>query len=297
MPELQHVSTGALDVAYYDVGPRDGMPVLLLHGYPDDAHAYAAVWSALADEGFRTITPYLRGHGPTRIRDGHARSGQQAAIGQDLLDLLDVLQLGRVGLVGYDWGGRAACIAAALRPSEVEFLVAGQGYLILDTRSDPVPRHPEAERAYWYQWYFCTKRGAAGLAQNRAALAKTLWREWSPSWHFTEDAFARCAPSFDNPDHVEVVLHSYRHRNGEAAGDPRYEDLERRLAAQPTIAAPTIVLHGADDQVSFPAWSEHHARFFTSSYERRLLPGVGHFLPREAPGAIVRAVLDAQQRA
>jgi pimeloyl-ACP methyl ester carboxylesterase len=295
MTELRHVRTASLDVGYYDVG--DGVPVVLLHGYPDDAHAYAQVWPALAKAGYRAITPYLRGHGPTRIRDGHARVGQQAAIGQDLLDLLDALDLKQVGLVGYDWGGRAACIAASQQPERVAFLVAGQGYLIQDTINEPVPADAEIERAYWYQWYFCTARGAAGLAKNRAAIGRALWREWSPNWTFDEASFAECAASFDNQDYVEVVLHSYRHRNREASGDARYDGLETILSKRPKISVPTIMLHGADDRVSFARVTEDHARFFTGSYERRVLRGVGHFIPREAPQAVIDAVLEAHRRA
>jgi pimeloyl-ACP methyl ester carboxylesterase len=295
MTELQHVRTSSLDVGYYDVG--DGVPVVLLHGYPDDAHAYARVWPALARAGFRMITPFLRGHGPTRIRDGHARVGQQAAIGQDLLDLLDALELKRVGLVGYDWGGRAACVAAALAPERVAFLVAGQGYLIQDTISAPSAADPVFERAYWYQWYFCTARGAAGLAKNRAAIGRALWREWSPGWRFDEASFAECAASFENQDYVDVVLHSYRHRNGEAAGDARYDALEATLSKRPNISVPSIALQGAEDRVTFARTTEDHARFFSGAYERRLLPGVGHFIPREAPQAVIDAVLEAHSRA
>jgi pimeloyl-ACP methyl ester carboxylesterase len=294
MTELRRIQTNTLDIGYYDVG--DGLPVLLLHGYPDDAHAYAQVWPALAKAGYRAITPYLRGHGPTRIRDGHARVGQQASIGQDLFDLLDALDLQQVGLVGYDWGGRAACIAAALQPERVAFLVAGQGYAIQDTISEPKPAVPEIERAYWYQWYFCTARGAAGLTKNRVEIARALWREWSPSWNFDDATFAACAEAFDNPDYVDVVLHSYRHRNFAAPGDPRYSALERILSAKPKISAATIVLHGADDRVTFPSATEDQASFFKGPYERRVLPGVGHFIPREAPQAVVDAVLDLQQR-
>ncbi len=296
MTELRRIQTDTLDLGYYDVG--EGFPVVLLHGYPDDAHTYKEVWPALAKAGYRAIVPHLRGHGPTRIRDGHARVGQQAAIGQDLLDLLDALNLQQVGLVGYDWGGRAACIAAALQPDRVKFLVAGQGYLIQDTLSDPAPSpDPETERAYWYQWYFCTARGVAGLTSHRAVMGRALWREWSPPWQFSDADYDECAASWDNPDYVDVVVHSYRHRNREAAGDPRYDALERTLSVKPKIAVSTIVLHGAEDRVFFAQKTEPHDKFFTGPYERRVLPGVGHYIPREAPQAVVDAVLEAHRRA
>ncbi|GIL40745.1 alpha/beta fold hydrolase [Roseiterribacter gracilis] len=296
MTELRRVQTETLDLAYFEIG--DGFPVVLLHGYPDDANTYKYVWPKLAELGFRVIVPHLRGHGQTRIRDGHARVGQQGAIAQDLFDLLDALSLQQVGLVGYDWGGRAACIAAALQPDRVKFLVAGHGYLIQDTLSAPAPSaDQEIERAYWYQWYLCTARGAAGVQQNRKVMGRALWDEWSPPWVFSNEDFEECAASWDNPDYVDVVVHSYRHRNGEAASDPRYDALERALAEKPKIAVPTIVLHGADDRVSFARLTADHATFFTGPYERRVLPGVGHFLPREAPDAVVQAVLDLQSRA
>lgn len=296
MTELRRLRTATLDLAYFEIG--EGAPVVLLHGYPDDANTYKYVWPQLAAQGFRVIVPHLRGHGPTRIRDGQARVGQQAAIGQDLLDLLDMLELQQAGLVGYDWGGRAACIAAALQPARVAFLVAGHGYLIQDTLAPPAPSpDQELERAYWYQWYMCTARGRAGVERNRKAMGHALWREWSPPWNFTPADFDECAASWDNPDYVDVVVHSYRHRNGEAKSDPRYDALEASLAKKPKIAVPTIHLHGADDRVSFVRLTDDHAKFFTGFYERRVLPGVGHYIPREAPDEVVRAVLDLQRRA
>ena len=265
----------------------------LLHGFPDDARAYDLVGPLLAAAGCHAIAPYLRGYGPTRFLDPAApRSGQQTALAQDLLDLLDALRLARVALVGYDWGGRAACIAAALRPEWVRCLVAIGGYLIQDTLHPSEPVHPTTERRLWYQWYFATERGRAGLARNRRALCRLLWATWSPTWRFGEEEFERTAGSFDNPDFVDVVLHSYRHRHGWAAGLPRYAAREAELASRPPIRVPTLVLHGAEDDLDVLENSEGQEHLFTAAYERRALPGVGHFPPREAPEVVAAAVLD-----
>jgi pimeloyl-ACP methyl ester carboxylesterase len=265
---------------------------VLLHGFPYDAHAYDEVAPRLAAAGCRVIVPYLRGYGPTRfLSPDTPRSGQQAVLGHDLLALLDALQIRDAVLAGYDWGGRAACVVAALWPERARGLVSGGGYNIQDIARSMEPQPPERELGFWYQYYFHSERGRAGLAQNRYELGKLLWRMWSPTWRFNEATYARTAASFDNPDFVDVVIHSYRHRFALAPGDPSVEDSERRLAAQPPITVPTIVLHGHDNGVSPVASSERHARLFKGPYERRVVPGVGHNLPQEAPAEFAAAVL------
>jgi pimeloyl-ACP methyl ester carboxylesterase len=286
------VTAGVLSVAYEATGAPSGAPVVLLHGFPYDAHAYDDVAPRLAAAGCRVIVPYLRGYGPTRfLAGGTPRSGQQAALGHDLLALLDALALRGAVVAGYDWGGRAACVVAALWPERVRGLVSGGGYNIQDIARALEPAPPERELALWYQYYFHGERGRAGLARNRYELGKLLWRLWSPTWRFDEATYARTAAAFDNPDFVDVVIHSYRHRYGLVPGDPAVEDSERRLAAQPPITVPTIVLHGHDNGVSPVATSERHTRFFTGRYERRVIAGVGHNLPQEAPADFAAAVL------
>ena len=281
-----------LEVAFEDSGLAGGEPVLRLHGVPYDPRAYDEVVPLLVEAGCRTLVPYLRGYGPTRFLDAATpRSGQQAALGKDVLDLLDALGLERAVLVGYDWGGRGACIVAALWPERVRGLVSATGYNIQDIAASVRPAHPEQEHRLWYQYYFHTPRGQAGLAANRYDLCRLLWRLWSPSWAFAEETYARTAASFDNPDFVDVVIQSYRHRYGYAPGDPALEPIEQQLAAQPGIAVPTINLHGADDGVTPLPTSDPHAAHFSGAYERRTVPGVGHNVPQEAPAAVADAVL------
>jgi pimeloyl-ACP methyl ester carboxylesterase len=287
------VRTPVLDVAYEESGPASGRPVMLLHGFPDDVHAYDDVAPPLAAAGYRVIVPYLRGYGPTRFLDSATpRSGEQAALGHDLLDLIDALDLKRPILAGYDWGGRAACVVSALWPERVGGLVSITGYNIQHIPSASQPQSPAAEHRYWYQWYFHTERGVAGLTLNRGPLCRLLWELWSPNYRFSDADYAKTAASFDNPDFVAVVIQSYRHRYGNAPGDPRYAATEARLAQRPAISVPTIVLHGAADGVGPAVQSEGHARFFTGSYRREVVPVAGHFLPRETPDAVVEAVCE-----
>jgi len=286
------VRTPTLEIAYEASGPPAGFPIILLHGFPDDARAYDGVAPPLAADGYRVLVPYLRGYGPTRFLDPAApRMAQQAAIGQDLLDFADALGIQSAGLAGYDWGGRAACIAAILAPARVRALVTIGGYNVQDTLAPPRPATAEQERAYWYQWYFNTERGRRGLAENRRAICRLLWRDWSPSYKFDDATFERTAASFDNPDFVEVVIHSYRHRHGNAPGDPRFEAIERRLAERPPITVPTVILHGGDDGVSLLRHTERELALFPTGTARRVVTGAGHFLPREPTGA--PAVVDA----
>jgi pimeloyl-ACP methyl ester carboxylesterase len=292
-PNLKRVRTPVLDLAYEESGRANGIPVVLLHGFPYDPRAFDAMLAPLAAAGCRIIAPYLRGYGPTRFLSADTpRSGEQAALGADLLALLDALQLPNAVLAGYDWGGRAACIVAALWPERARALVSCGGYNLQDIAASVRPIAPEQEHRFWYQYYFHTERGRAGLEQNRRPLCQLIWRLWSPNWRFDDATFERSAVSFDNPDFVAVVIQSYRHRYGYAPGDPALIDIERRLAAQPTIGVPTIVLHGDGDGVGPAAGSEKHARHFTGSYARRVIPVVGHNLPQEAPEPTVTAILD-----
>ncbi len=286
------VRTPTLEIGYEEHGPASGAPVILLHGFPDDVRAYDGVVGPLAAAGCRVLVPYLRGYGPTRFLDDAApRMAQQAAIGQDLLDFMAALGLEQVSLAGYDWGGRAACIAAILAPSRVRALVTIGGYNVQDTLAPPRPARAEDERAYWYQWYFNTERGRVGLEQNRREICCLLWREWSPGYRFDDATFERTAAAFDNPDFVAVVIHSYRHRHRNAPGDPGFDAVERRLAERPRIEVPTVILHGRDDGVDRVERSERHLSQFAPGTERRVVPDAGHFLPREQPGAVVDALL------
>jgi pimeloyl-ACP methyl ester carboxylesterase len=287
------ITAGALEVAAELHGPEDGQPVVLLHGFPDDVRSWDGVAAPLAAAGFRVVVPYLRGYGPTRYRDpATPRSGQQAALGADLLALMDALGIGQALLAGYDWGGRAACIVAALWPERVRGLVSATGYNIQDIARSTEPANPERELRYWYQWYLHTERGAAGLAANRAEFCRLLWRLWSPGYAMGEAEYAVTAASFDNPDFVATVVQSYRHRHKAAPGDPTLEGIEARLAARPPITVPSVVLHGADDGVDPPANSEGAARHFLGGYRRQVVAGVGHFMPREDAQPWVAALRD-----
>jgi len=289
---VKHVKAGVLSVAYEECGPPSGTAVLLLHGFPYDVHAYDEVAPLLLSAGCRVIAPYLRGYGPTRFLSANTpRSGQQAALAHDLLALMDALEIQNGVLAGYDWGGRAACIVAAVWPERARGLVSGGGYNIQDIPGSIKPQTPEHELRLWYQYYFHSERGRAGLEQNRYELCRLLWQLWSPNWRFDEATYDRTAASFNNPDFVPVVIHSYRHRFGLAPGDPAVEDTERRLTAQPPITVPTIVLHGSNNGVTPVASSEHHDRFFPAAYERRVIPAAGHNLPQEAPRDFAAAVL------
>ncbi len=289
---IKTVRTKVLEIAYLDSGPVDGPPVLLLHGFPYCVLAYERVGPALAAAGCRVIVPYLRGYGPTRFLDAATpRSGQQAALGADVRDLMDALDIRQAVLAGYDWGGRGACIVAALWPERVRGLVTIGGYNIQDIPGSVRPGAAEQEWRHWYQYYFHTPRGVAGLQQNRRDICRLLWRLWSPEWAFDEATFARSAAAFDNPDWVDVVVQSYRHRFGYAAGDPALEPIETALAGQPPITAPTVVLHGAADGVA-PPESSADLRRFTGPVRREVVPVAGHNMPQETPEPVVRAVTE-----
>ena len=285
------IDAGPLAIAYHEHGPRAGWPVILLHGFPYDIHAYAAVAPILAHAGARVIVPYLRGFGPTRFRSPDTpRSGEQAALGQDLLNLMDALGIAQATLAGYDWGGRAACVVAALWPHRVTGLVSQNGYNIQDIAAAGTPLPPAREAQLWYQYYFHNDRGRQGLAANRDDLCRLLWSTWSPTWRFDDATFARTAASFDNPDFVDVVIHSYRHRFALAPGDPALAGIERRLAAQPPIPVPTLTLDGTHDGVLAPEGTAHHAPKFTGPHRHDRIPNGGHNLPQEHPQAFAEAI-------
>jgi pimeloyl-ACP methyl ester carboxylesterase len=293
MSPMRHVHAGVLDIGYCEAGPDDGRVVLLLHGYPYDIHSYADVAPMLAAQGCRVIVPYLRGHGSTRFLDGATpRAGQQGAIGADVIALMDALNIPAAVLAGFDWGGRAACVAAALWPERCKGLVSVNSYLIQDIAHAMTPLPAKIESGLWYQYYFQTERGRAGLAADRRGVARVIWTRNSPTWRFDEATFERTAMAFDNPDYVDVVIHSYRHRLGLAPGYPPYEEIERQLAAQPVIVAPAVTLDGEADG-NYPAsdGSATAAKFRGARTHRRI-PGAGHNLPQEAPGAFADAVLE-----
>jgi pimeloyl-ACP methyl ester carboxylesterase len=286
------IRTPVLDVVYEASGPTDGLPVLLLHGFPYDVRSFDGVAARVNAAGFRTIVPWLRGYGGTRFLSADTlRSGEQAALGQDLLELLDALRIRKAVLAGYDWGGRAACVVSALWPERVAGLVSCTGYNIQDIANSRRPADPAQEARLWYQYYFHTERGRNGLIEKRHEVSRLLWKMWSPNWAFDDATFDRTAGSFDNQDFVDVVIHSYRHRTGNVAGDARYAAVEARLAVQPDIHVPAINLHGASDGVTPVGSSEGHGKHFTAAYQRRVLENVGHNVPQEAPEAFADAIL------
>ena len=286
------VHAGQLAVAYEESGGCDGWPVVLSHGFPYDVRAFDSVVPLLTEQGARVIVPYLRGYGPTRFLDEDAfRSGEQAAIGMDLLALLDALGIERAGLAGYDWGSRASCVLAALHPHRADFLVVANGYAIQDIAAAGIPASPASELRYWYQYYFHSARGQAGLEQHRRDFCRLLWNLWSPTWSFDAQTYDRTARSFDNPDFVEVVIHSYRHRFGLVAGDPALATVEAQLRRQPPITVPTITIDGDADGVVPPTDGSTYARHFTAGWEHRRIPNAGHNLPQEAPTQFADAIL------
>ena len=294
---LRHVEAGVLKIAYFEAGPADGPVVLLLHGFPYDIHSYVDVAPLLVGQGCRVIVPYLRGYGPTRFLDAATmRSGEQAAIGADLMALMDALSVPRAVFAGYDWGGRAACIGAALWPERCIGLVSVNSYQIQDIANALSPARPEREVPLWYQWYFQIERGRAGLAADRRGITRILWRQWSPNWQFDEVMLERTSVAHDNSDYVDVVIHSYRHRYGLADGDPRYADIQRRLAALPPITVPAITLDGDADGVVPATDGSASAAKFSGPRVHRVIPRAGHNLPQEAPEEFAVAVMELVKR-
>ncbi|MEV6979587.1 alpha/beta hydrolase [Kitasatospora sp. NPDC093806] len=296
--DLKRVRAGVLDIGYAEAGPEDGPVVVCLHGWPYDIHAFVDVAPLLADAGYRVIVPYLRGHGSTVFRSAATvRNGQQSALALDLIALLDALGIDRAVLAGFDWGSRTAGIVAALWPERVKALVAVSGYLVVDLAAQRRPLPPKAEHTWWYQYYFATERGRLAMEtrENRHDLCRLVWSETSPTWAFDEATFERTAAAFENPDYAAVVVHNYRWRLGLADGERRYDRYERLLAARPAVTVPTIALDPALDPFLAGTDGSGYRRFFTGPYEHRVLDGVGHAAPQEAPTAFARAVLDADR--
>ena len=292
--DAQMVQTLVLNIGYEDNGDSEGFPIILLHGFPYDVRAWDGVVPPLVDAGYRVLVPYLRGYGPTRFRDPSApRVAEQAAIGQDVIDFADALGLEQFALAGFDWGNRAACITSILHPTRVRAQVAVGGYSVQNTVTPSPPAPPENEARLWYQWYFNTERGRAGLEVNRRAICRFLWETWSPGWRFSDETFNRTAASFDNPEFVDVVIHSYRHRQFNAPGEERFIAVEKLLAERRPVQVPAIVLRGADTGFGRPVQdpSADRARF-TSLIARRVIDGAGHDLPAQTPDAVSSALLE-----
>ncbi|QFY63508.1 alpha/beta hydrolase (plasmid) [Rhizobium grahamii] len=292
-PPLKKLRAGLLDVAYADVGPSDGPPVLLLHGWPYDIHAFVDVAPLLASKGFRVIVPYLRGYGETRfVSSDTIRNGQPTALAADIVDFMDALKIEQAVLGGFDWGARTVNIVSALWPERAKATVSVSGYLIGSQEAGKAPLPPKAELAWWYQFYFATERGQLGYDKYRHEFSKLIWQLASPQWHFDDATFDRSATAFENPDHVAIVIHNYRWRLGLAQGEARYSALEHKLASFPAITVPTITLEGDANGAPHPDPSAY-AQKFTGSYEHRLIKGgIGHNLPQEAPTAFAQAIID-----
>jgi pimeloyl-ACP methyl ester carboxylesterase len=290
---LKQINAGLLNVGYVDAGSPDGRPVILLHGWPYDIYSFVDVAPLLAAQGYRVIIPYLRGYGATQFLSADTfRNGQPSVVALDTTALMDALKIHKATLAGFDWGARTADIVAALWPERCKGLVSVSGYLIGSQASGEVPLPPVAEYQWWYQFYFATDRGKAGYARNRHDFAKLIWRLASPKWAFDDATFDRSAAAFDNPDHVDIVIHNYRWRQGLAQGEAKYDDLEAKLAGSPAISIPTITMEGDDNGAPHPPPSAYAAKF-TGRYEHRTISGgVGHNLPQEAPEAFAQAVID-----
>jgi pimeloyl-ACP methyl ester carboxylesterase len=291
---LKRIDAGVLNVGYAEAGPADGPAVLLLHGWPYDIHSYADVAPLLASAGYRVIVPYLRGYGTTRfLSTATPRNGQQSALAVDIVALMDALGIEKATIGGYDWGARTANIVAALWPERCKAMVSVSGYLIGSPALNKMPLPPKAELEWWYQFYFATERGQAGYEKYRREFAKLIWRTASPEWSFDEATFERSAASFDNPDHVGIVIHNYRWRLGLAEGEPKYDELEERLARGPVISVPTITLEGDANGAPHPDASAYAEKFSGKYAHRVITGGVGHNLPQEAPRAFADAILEA----
>jgi pimeloyl-ACP methyl ester carboxylesterase len=293
---LKQIDAGVLNVSYAEAGTTDGPVVLLLHGWPYDIHSFVDVVPMLASAGYRVIVPYLRGYGPTRFLSSEAfRNGQPSALAVDVITLMDALKVGTATLAGFDWGARTANIIAALWPERCAAMVSVSGYLIGSQEAGRMPLPPKAELEWWYQFYFATDRGRAGYDKYRHDFAKLIWQLASPRWQFDDATYDRTAAAFDNPDHVGIVIHNYRWRLGLAEGDPKYDDLEKRLAEFPVITIPTITLEGDANGAPHPDPSSY-TRKFTGRYEHRnIMGGIGHNLPQEAPRAFAQAIIDVNR--
>lgn len=294
---LKHINAGDLSIAYEESGNADRTPVMLMHGFPYDIRTYDEVVKYLSVENCRIIVPYLRGYGQTKfLSTDTIRSGQQAALAYDLKVLMDALSIDKAVVGGYDWGGRACCIVSALFPERIIGLVSMAGYNIQNIAKFSEPDFPEIEMLNWYQFYFHSERGRSGLTKYRKEFCKLLWRNWSPTWKFDIDTFEASAVSFNNPDFVDVVIHSYRHRYGLVKGDPKFEAIEKSLQEQPTIKVPAIILDAEDDGVEPFSGTGKDTNYFEGGYERRIVKGVGHNLPQEAPADFAEAILTFVRR-
>jgi pimeloyl-ACP methyl ester carboxylesterase len=294
---LRHVDAGDLNVGYSEAGPVGAPAVVLLHGWPYDIHSFVDVVPLLEAKGYRAIVPYLRGYGPTRFRsDQTPRNGQQSALAADVIALMDALKIEKAIMAGFDWGARTAAIIAALWPERCKALVSVSGYLIGNPVANQMPLPPKAELEWWYQFYFATERGRAGYNQYRREFAKLIWQLASPKWEFSDATFDRSAASFDNPDHVSIVIHNYRWRLGLAAGEPRFDELERRLALGPVIGVPTITMESDANGAPHPDPRSYATKFSGKYAHRHITGGIGHNLPQEAPQAFAEAIIDVDSR-
>jgi pimeloyl-ACP methyl ester carboxylesterase len=290
---LKQIDAGLLNVGYAEAGPIDGPAAVLLHGWPYDIYSYVDVAPLLASAGYRVIVPYLRGYGTTRFLSGETiRNGQQSVVAIDIIALMDALKIEKATIAGFDWGARTANIIAALWPERCQAMVSVSGYLIGSQEAGKVPLPPKAELSWWYQYYFATERGREGYDKYRHGFAKLIWQLASPKWDFDDATFDRSAASLDNPDQVSIAIHNYRWRLGLAEGEPKYDDLEKRLAQGPVITVPTITLEGDANGAPHPEASSY-ARKFSGKYSHRVIDGgIGHNLPQEAPQAFAQAVID-----
>jgi pimeloyl-ACP methyl ester carboxylesterase len=290
---VQQMDAGPLDVGYVEVGPPNGQPVVLLHGWPYDIHSYAEAAPALGAAGYRVVVPHLRGYGTTRfLSDDAVRNGQQAALAVDVINLMDALVIDSAIVAGFDWGARSANVVAALWPERCKAMVSVSGYLIGNQAANKAPLPPPAELSWWYQFYFATDRGRAGYDKYRHDFAKLIWHTASPQWTFDDETFDRSAASFDNPDHVDIVIHNYRWRLGIASGESQYDDLEQQLATGPVITVPTITLEGDANGAPHPEPAAYATKFSGKYTHRTISGGVGHNLPQEAPKSFVEAILE-----
>jgi len=291
---IKQIDAGLLNIGYAEAGPANGQPVILLHGWPYDIHSYVDVAPLLASAGYRAIVPYLRGYGSTRFHSGETfRNGQQSAVALDIIALMDALKINKAILAGFDWGSRTVAIIAALWPERCKALVAVSGYLITNLKANLQPLPPVAEWGWWYQYYFSTERGRLGYNEYRHDFNKLIWKSASPKWDFDDATFERTAASFNNPDHVDIVIHNYRWRLSLAKGEPRYDDLEQKLFQAPVITVPTITI--ASDFDGPAADGASYAKKFSGKYSHRILKGIGHNVPQEAPEAFAKAVIDVDR--
>jgi pimeloyl-ACP methyl ester carboxylesterase len=291
---VKQIKTGTLDIGYAEEGPAGGQPVILLHGWPYDIHSYTEVSTLLAAKGYRVLIPYLRGYGSTRFLDPKAvRNGQQSALAQDVIDFMDALKIPKAIIGGFDWGARTADIVAALWPERTVALVSVSGYLIGSQEANKKPLPPQAEQQWWYQYYFATERGQSGYEANRKEFSRLIWQTASPQWKFSDASFDLSAASFDNPDHLAIVIHNYRWRLGLAKGEKKYDALEKKLATFPSISVPAVTLEGDANGAPHPAPAAYASKFTGKYAHHTLTGGIGHNLPQEAPQAFADAIIEA----